>query len=45
MPRVWALIARHLGHPALAPVADWYRRYLPPADRKVLSPDQARSMS
>jgi hypothetical protein len=37
MPRVWELIARHLGHPALGPVAEWYRRYLPPADRKVLS--------
>ncbi len=44
MPRVWELIARHLGHPALAPVAEWYRRYLPPADRRVLSPDQTRSM-
>jgi aminoglycoside/choline kinase family phosphotransferase len=38
MPRVWALIARHIAHPALAPVAEWYRRYLPPADRRVLSP-------
>ena len=37
MPRVWELIARHLDHPALAPVAEWYRRYLPPADRRVLS--------
>jgi len=40
MPRVWALIARHLDHPALAPVAEWYRRYLPPADRRVLSADR-----
>jgi N-acetylmuramate 1-kinase len=38
MPRVWMLIARHLDHPALAPVAEWYRRYLPPADRRTLSP-------
>jgi aminoglycoside/choline kinase family phosphotransferase len=37
MPRVWELIARHIEHPALAPVAEWYRRYLPPADRRVLS--------
>jgi aminoglycoside/choline kinase family phosphotransferase len=37
MPRVWELIARYLDHPALVPVADWYRRYLPPADRRVLS--------
>jgi len=36
MPRVWELIARHLGHPALAPVAEWYRRTLPPADRRTL---------
>ena len=39
MPRVWSLITRQLGDPALAPVAEWYRRYLPPADRRVLSPD------
>ena len=37
MPRVWALIERHIAHPALAPVADWYRRYLPPQDRRVLA--------
>jgi len=39
MPRVWELIARHLHHPALAPVAEWYRRYLPAADRRMLPPD------
>ncbi|HVT51396.1 MAG TPA: phosphotransferase [Dongiaceae bacterium] len=44
MPRVWALVARHIAHPALAPVAEWYRRYLPPADRRVLS-DKARSLT
>jgi aminoglycoside/choline kinase family phosphotransferase len=37
MPRVWELIDRHLSHPALAPVAEWYRRYLPPADRRILA--------
>jgi aminoglycoside/choline kinase family phosphotransferase len=37
MPRIWSLIERHIEHPALAPVAEWYRRYLPPGDRKVLA--------
>jgi hypothetical protein len=40
MPRVWALIERHLRHPALAPVADWYARHLPPQDRRVLTLDE-----
>src|SRR5581483_7963222 len=30
MPRIWSLIARYIEHPALEPVAEWYRRYLPP---------------
>jgi aminoglycoside/choline kinase family phosphotransferase len=37
MPRVWALIERHLAHPALEPVAAWYRTHLPPGDRRVLA--------
>jgi N-acetylmuramate 1-kinase len=40
MPRVWFLVERYIQHPALAPVADWYRRHLPPADRRVLEQDQ-----
>ena len=40
MPRVWFLIERHIAHPALAPVADWYRRTLPPADRRILELDR-----
>lgn len=40
MPRVWFLIERYIGDPALAPVADWYARHLPPADRRILEPDQ-----
>ena len=40
MPRVWFLIERTTAHPALAPVADWYRRYLPPADRHILELDE-----
>ena len=43
MPRVWELVARHIRHPALAPVAEWYRRHLPPADRRVLTPEEVRS--
>lgn len=37
MPRVWELIALDLSAPALAPVADWFQRHLPPADRRVLA--------
>ena len=37
MPRIWSLIARYIEHPALEPVAEWYRRYLPPDDRRVLA--------
>jgi aminoglycoside/choline kinase family phosphotransferase len=36
MPRVWFLIEHTIRHPALEPVAAWYRRHLPPADRRVL---------
>jgi hypothetical protein len=42
MPRVWQLIERYIQHAALAPVADWYRRYLPPEDRRVLSGESDR---
>lgn len=35
MPRVWELIAHDISHPALAPVAAWYAKHLPPSDRKV----------
>jgi hypothetical protein len=40
MPRVWLLIERTIADPALEPVAAWYRRHLPPADRRILEPDQ-----
>jgi aminoglycoside/choline kinase family phosphotransferase len=40
MPRVWFLIERTIEHPALEPVAAWYRRYLPPADRRILEGDE-----
>jgi N-acetylmuramate 1-kinase len=36
MPRVWFLVESTTAHPALAPVAAWYRRHLPPVDRRVL---------
>ena len=35
MPRVWRLIEHDLRHPALAPVADWLRRHIPPARRTL----------
>ena len=37
MPRVWELIALDLSSPALAPVAAWFQRHLPPQDRHVLT--------
>jgi aminoglycoside/choline kinase family phosphotransferase len=40
MPRIWFLIERYTAHPALEPVADWYRRHLPPADRRSLERDE-----
>jgi hypothetical protein len=40
MPRVWFLIERYIAHPALEPVAAWYRRHLPPADRRILELSQ-----
>lgn len=39
MPRVWELIAHDLKHPAMAPVAQWYERHLPPAERGAISTD------
>lgn len=33
LPRVWAYLARNLAHPALAPVARWFRTHVPPAAR------------
>jgi aminoglycoside/choline kinase family phosphotransferase len=39
MPRVWELIAHDLKHPVMAPVADWYERHLPPAQRQAISTD------
>jgi len=38
MPRVWRLIEHDLRHPALAPVADWLRRHIPPARRGLPTP-------
>jgi aminoglycoside/choline kinase family phosphotransferase len=40
MPRIWFLIERYTAHPALEPVAEWYRRHLPPADRRILESDE-----
>jgi aminoglycoside/choline kinase family phosphotransferase len=33
IPRVWSLLNADLRHPALAPVADWFDREVPPAER------------
>ena len=42
IPRVWRLLAEDLGHPALAPIAGWLDRHLPPAARTL--PDLRRSL-
>ncbi len=34
LPRVWALVEHDLSHPALAPVARWFARAVPPAERE-----------
>ena len=35
MPRVWRQLEARLAHPALAPVAQWFQRYLPASARAV----------
>jgi len=35
MPRVWRQLEAQLTHPALAPVARWFDRYLPPERRRT----------
>ncbi len=40
IPRVWRLLERALEHPALAPVARWFGRYVP-ADKRVAPPLEA----
>ncbi len=35
LPRLWRLIADDLEHPRLAPLADWFRRHLPPERRGI----------
>jgi hypothetical protein len=37
LPRVWRLLEGALRHPALAPVADWFERHVPPAARTAAS--------
>ncbi len=40
IPRVWRLLERALEHPALAPVARWFERYVS-ADKRVAPPLEA----
>ena len=35
IPRLWRLIEGDLKHPALAPVAAWFARHVPPPLRRV----------
>ncbi|MFN4087958.1 MAG: aminoglycoside phosphotransferase family protein [Alphaproteobacteria bacterium] len=35
LPRLWRLLESHLHEPALAPVADWFARHVPPDRRRI----------
>ena len=35
LPRVWRILQQGLTHPALAPVAAWFARHIPEAERKI----------
>jgi hypothetical protein len=35
VPRLWRLLEQDLGHPALAPIALWLERHLPPSARHI----------
>lgn len=35
LPRMWGLLERDLAHPALAPVADWFGRFVPAQARHL----------
>ncbi len=37
LPRLWLMLERSLGHPALAPVAAWFDQHIPQTYRKNLS--------
>ena len=37
LPRVWGYLQRSLAHPALAPLAAWYRVHVPPPVNAVSS--------
>jgi aminoglycoside/choline kinase family phosphotransferase len=41
MPRVWRLITGDIAHPALAPLARWFDRHLPPEKRGAPDPGLA----
>jgi aminoglycoside/choline kinase family phosphotransferase len=40
IPRVWRLIEQEMRHPALAPIAAWLDRHVPPALRRIPAPDR-----
>ena len=40
IPRTWRLLADDLAHPALAPVRDWFDRFVPP-DRRLVPDGEA----
>lgn len=42
IPRVWRLLRRSLGHPALAPLVEWLDRHLP-ADKRTVPPVEPKA--
>jgi hypothetical protein len=41
IPRIWRLLEQDLGHPALAPIAQWLDRHLPSEARRAPDPRDA----
>jgi len=41
IPRIWRLLEQDLGHPALAPIAQWLDRHLPSESRRTPDPRAA----
>ncbi len=41
IPHVWSLLENNLAHPALSPVANWFKRHVPVELRRAPEPDSA----
>jgi N-acetylmuramate 1-kinase len=42
IPRVWGVLEKDLGHPALSPIAKWFGRHLPCTARRTPEPRASR---